>query len=283
MSIKKMNSWKVKKQIVDGILLLILTIGAVVMAMVFVWMVLSAFKTSREMFKVPPSFLPESWSFRNFRRVLKAVPFLVYFANSVWLGVVNTAVGVILASWVGYIFAKKNFAGKNILFMLLIAGMTIPFDVITFSIFPIMAKIGWTNSYLALTIPFFYNLFAIFFLRQYMSNFPSELIEAAKIDGYGEFGTFFRIVLPLITPALSAIMIILFLASWNSFTWPFVMIDAKHLRTLPIGLATFQHFRRIEFDLLMAASTMAVLPIITIFLIVQKRFIASIALVGVKG
>ena len=266
------------------ILVLLLAIGGILMLLPMVWMVLSSFKPSVELLKMPPSWLPKKglW-FGNYKEVLRLIRFDRYMINSFFVSGVNTAAGLFLCSLTGYVFAKYEFPGRNVLFMALLGTMMIPFQVIMIPMYVLMLNFGWADSYLALTIPYFYSIFGVFLMRQFILKLPNDLIESAFIDGCSHFGVYFRIILPLVRSALSALGIFLFMGSWNDFLWPLIVINSDRLRTIPLGLGAFVSSRGTKHDLLMAASVMAVAPILVIFSVAQKNFIEGIALSGMKN
>nr|WP_245402883.1 carbohydrate ABC transporter permease [Peribacillus muralis] len=190
--------------------------------------------------------------------------------------------GVLTSALVGYVLAKYKFWGKKFVFFVILATMIIPYQVLMIPLYTIMMDFGWVDSYLVLTIPYFFNIFGIFLMRQFMMDVPDELIEAAKLDGCSHFRIFFNIVLPVVKPAIATISILLFMESWDSFLWPLITINSQEYMTLPIGLNSFlnEHFGR--FDLLVTASVMTVLPMVIVFLIAQKSFIEGISLTGSK-
>lgn len=266
------------------VLMLVLTAGGVLMILPMVWMVLSSFKPSVELLRMPPTWLPEQgFNLVNYREVLRLIAFDRYMINSIFVSSVNTLAGLFLCSITGYVFAKYTFRGKELLFMALLGTMMIPFQVIMIPMYVLILNFGWPDSYLALTIPYFYSIFGVFLMRQFMVKLPNDLMESAFIDGCSHFGVFFKIILPLTRTALSALGIFLFMASWNDYLWPLIVINSDRMRTIPLGLAMFVTIRSTRFDLLMAASVMAVLPILAVFFVAQKNFIEGIALTGMKN
>ena len=266
------------------VIILVLAVGGLSMLIPFVWMILCSFKPAVELLKMPPTILPKKGLWMgNYKGVLELIPFGRYILNSIGLGVVNTAVGILTSTLSGYIFAKYNFRFRNVLFILLLGSMMIPFQVIMIPMYSMMVDLGWVNSYFALTVPYFYSIFGIFLMRQFIVKLPNELMEAAKMDGCSHSGTFFRIIMPLVSSAIAALTIFLFMMSWNDYLWPLIVIDSDAYRTIPLGLAAFVLQRSMKYDLLMAASVMAVLPILVVFLFAQKRFIDGIALTGLKS
>lgn len=272
------------KLIISAVILLLLAVGGIVMLLPFVWMVLSSMKPTMELLKMPPTWLPEKglW-LGNYKQVLELISFDRYMLNSLLIATINTVVGLFTSALTGYIFAKYEFRGKNILFVFLLGSMMIPFQVIMIPMYNMMIDVKWVNTYYALTIPYFISIFGVFLMRQFMSKLPNDLMEAAFIDGCSHFRTFYSIMLPLVKSALSALGIFLFMGSWNDYLWPLIVIDSEVMRTIPLGLGVFIHQRGMKYDLLMAASVMSVLPILVVFFAAQKYFIEGITLTGMKS
>ena len=260
----------------------LLLLGAMAMILPFWWMLLSSFKSPSELMQNPPTWIPKSFSLANYKSVLDAMPFWHFLSNSVFIGILNTIVGVLTSSLVGYVLAKYKFWGRKFVFLVILSTMIIPYQVLMIPLFTIMMKIGWVDSYYVLTVPYFFNIFGIFLMRQFMMDVPDELIEAAKLDGCSHFRIFFNIVLPVVRPALATLCIILFMENWDSFLWPLISINSQEYMTLPVGLNSFlnEHFGR--YDQLVTASVMSVLPMIIVFIIAQKSFIEGISLTGSK-
>lgn len=265
----------------------LLFLGSFVMIMPLYWMILSSMKGNTELFKMPPTFWPQKFMLvENYGKVLDSTAsfkFLRYYANSIGTGVLNTLVSVFTSAIAGYIFAKYDFKFRNTLFLLMMACMTIPYETVMISVYKIMIGFGWTNTYLVLTVPYFVNIFGIFLMRQFMVDIPDDYIDAAEIDGCGQFRTFFSIIIPLVRPALSALAIFMFMSTWNSYMWPLISVNSKNLFTLPVGLAALFNDRGRQVDLIMAASTLSILPICIIFAFTQKQFVRGITMVGLKG
>jgi ABC-type glycerol-3-phosphate transport system permease component len=261
----------------------VLIVGAAVMIVPFVWTISSSFKTMGEIFNYPPVLIPSKLNLQNYSNLFTKVPFDRWYFNSLFLGVVSTALSVFFSSLAGYGFAKYTFRFQSALFSVLIASLIIPFQVVLIPLFVLMVKIQWIDSYLALIIPGMAPAFGIFLMRQYMVTIPSELLDAARIDGAGEFGIYWRIVLPLARPALGALTILQFMGSWNSFLWPLVVLRSKEKYTLPIGLANLLGLYQREYGMVMAGSFLVALPIIVLFFMMQKQFIAGLTLGSVKS
>ena len=218
----------------------------------------------------------------NYRKLWSLVPFNQYFLNSVFIATASTLLTLFFCSLGGYAFAKYQFKGKRILFGILLASMMIPFQVLLVPLFGLMYNIGWLNSYKAIIIPFSVGAFGVFLMRQFIISIPSELIDAARIDGCSEFGIYYRIILPIIKPALGALTIYSFLGSWNGYLWPLIVLRDEQKYTLPIGLANLIGTYRQEYGMLMAGTFLSLLPIVILFLAMQREFVQGITLGSVK-
>lgn len=231
-----------------------------------------------------PAYLLIAWNklTSNYRKLWKSVPFNKYFINSVFIATASTLMTLFFCSLGGYAFAKYQFRGKKILFGILLASMMIPFQVLLVPLFGLMYKIGWLNSYRAIIIPFSVGAFGVFLMRQFIVTIPSELIDAARIDGCSEFGIYYKIVLPIIKPALGALTIYSFLGSWNGYLWPLIVLRDEQKYTLPIGLANLIGTYRQEYGMLMAGTLLSLTPIVILFLAMQREFVQGITLGSVK-
>lgn len=231
-----------------------------------------------------PTYLAIVWDkfTSNYRNLWNAVPYNQYFINSVFIATASTLLTLFFCSLGGFAFAKYEFKGKKVLFGILLASMMIPFQVLLVPLFGLMYNIGWLNSYKAIIIPFSVGAFGVFLMRQFIVTIPSELIDAARIDGCSEFGIFYRVVLPIIKPALGALTIYSFLASWNGYLWPLIVLRDEAKYTLPIGLANLVGVYRQEYGMLMAGTVLSLLPIVILFLAMQREFVQGITLGGVK-
>ncbi len=279
------RTYRKKKKATPGQILvfILLLVGSLAMLLPFLWMALSSLKTQTELLQMPPTIFPKQPTLKNYQRVLEGIPFLQYYANSLVTGVLNTVVGLFTSCIAGYIFAKYEFRGKNVLFLTMLACMMIPYDTLMVPLYRIMVAFHWTNTFLVLTVPYFVNIFGIFLMRQFMQDIPKDFIDAAEIDGCGQFRTFRSVILPIVRPVMAALCIFLFMASWNSYIWPLISVNSRDLFTLPVGLGAFQNDRGRQVDLIMAASTMTVLPICIVFLAAQKHFVQGITMAGIKG
>lgn len=261
----------------------VLTIGSIVMVTPFVWMLLSSFKKLSEIVRIPPTFFPHEFVLANYTRVMNMIPIWRYFLNSIVVGVVVTSIVLFSSSWAGYVFSKLEFKGKEIIFYSIISTMMIPFFVLLIPLYLMMIRVGWLDSYFGLILPQSVMPFGIFLMRQFMHEIPTSLIDSAKIDGASEVKIYYSIILPLTKPALSALGIFAFMWNWDSFLWPLVLISKVEMRTLPLGIAQLSFWVGKSYDLVLAASVMAAIPVIIVFLFFQKNFIKGIALSGLKG
>ena len=218
----------------------------------------------------------------NYRNLWKTVPYNRYFINSIFIATASTLLTLFFCSLGGYAFAKYQFRGQKILFGILLASMMVPFQVLLVPLFGLMYDIGWLNSYKAIIIPFSVGAFGVFLMRQFIVTIPSELLDAARMDGCSEFGIYYRIVLPIIKPALGALTIYSFLGSWNGYLWPLIILRDEAKYTLPIGLANLVGIYRQDYGMLMAGTLLSLMPIVILFLAMQREFVQGITLGSVK-
>jgi multiple sugar transport system permease protein len=250
----------------------------------FYWMIVTALKTTPELSQFPPSLLPLNWAVGNFVEAMEFIDFPKLFRNSVVLTVGATVGSVVSNTLVAYGFSRIQWPGRDFLFYVVIATIFIPFPVIMVALFDIFAKIGWVNTYYPLIVPaFFGNPFYIFLLRQFMLGIPNELSDAARVDGANEFQIFWHVVLPLSIPAVVVVAIFAAIGAWNEFLTPLLYLQNEDLYPLSIGLALFRSTHDVSFNLLMAAATLVVVPVVLLFVFFQRFFIEGITLGGVKG
>lgn len=231
-----------------------------------------------------PGYLSVVWDkfTSNYRNLWKTVPYNRYFINSVFIATASTLLTLFFCSLGGYAFAKYQFRGQKILFGILLASMMVPFQVLLVPLFGLMYDIGWLNSYKAIIIPFSVGAFGVFLMRQFIVTIPSELLDAARIDGCSEFAIYYRIILPIIKPALGALTIYSFLGSWNGYLWPLIILRDEAKYTLPIGLANLVGIYRQDYGMLMAGTLLSLMPIVILFLAMQREFVQGITLGSVK-
>ncbi len=278
---KKINSRALPMR---ALLYIVLSIGAFLMISPFLWGIFTSFKTMSEILHTPPTFWPQHPTLKNYSEVLKAIPIARYYINSLIVTSIATLSILFTGSLTGYIFAKFEFPGKRILFFLILGSMMIPFAVTMVPLFITLNFFGLIDSYGALTVPLLATPFSIFLISQYIKgSIPTEMLEAPRIDGCSEFGIYVKIILPQIKPALAALAIFNFMSVWNLYIWPLVAINSAELRTLPVGIAMLRGQYQTRWDLISAATVLAVAPALAMFFILQKQFVEGITLTGIKG
>jgi multiple sugar transport system permease protein len=265
--------------------LAVLCTALVVMAAPFVWMTLSAFKTKPELAASPPVWIPTEWTLTNFRGLLDRLDLPRYFLNSTLVATLVTACNLVFCSMLGYALVKLNFAGRKQLFGLVLGALMVPGNLMLLPLFVLMSKLQLLNSYAGLVLPFAAGAFGVFLMGQFMMSVPDELLEAARLDGAGEWYIFWRIVMPLVKPALATLSILTFLASWNNFVWPLIATNDPGKYTLPVALATFAtdpNQAGGSNGMLMAGSFLVILPVLFVFIVLQRYFTQGIATAGMK-
>lgn len=258
--------------------------GALLMLFPTVWMVLSAFKTPRELLEYPPSLFPKDWTTASITYAWFERNFSLMMFNSFLVSTVVTVLTVISSAYIGYVFCKFEFRFRKPLFVLIIATMMIPLPVLLIPHFQLVLVLDWINTYWALIVPYALNAFGIFLMYQFLIDFPDELLEAARIEGVSETRIFFKIVLPLVKAPCVALGIITFLHQWESLLWPIVAASDPSMHTLPVGLATFSGAAVEDAGLYnpYAAALIAAAPLLILFLFFQRMIVKGIALSGMK-
>jgi multiple sugar transport system permease protein len=262
----------------------LLIVGMILVAGPFLWMVLGSVKTQTELLQLPPTWWPEAPTLANYERLFERLNFPRFFFNSTVVAVAITAGNLVFCSMIGYALAKLDFAGRDKLFLLVMAVLMVPQGVIIVPLFILMANLGLVDTHAGLILPFAAGAFGVFLMRQFMMGIPDELLEAGRVDGASEWYLFWRIAMPLSGPALATLGILTFMSSWNMFTWPLVIATSENMYTLPVALATFSRGQfSSDYGLLMAGSLVIVLPILLVFMVLQKHFTQGIATTGLKG
>ncbi|MFF9559488.1 carbohydrate ABC transporter permease [Streptomyces albus] len=262
---------------------LVLSVGAVVTVFPLLWQVLTSFKTFGESTRVPPTILPEHWDWSNYATVFSSIPFTDQLLNTVLMTLLRTAAQLLLCSMAAYAFARIPFPGRGAIFLGFLAVLMVPGQLFLLPQYQIMQDLGWLNSLQALVVPGMFSAFGTFLLRQFFLGLPAELEEAARLDGANPFTVFWRIALPLARPGLLALGILTFLWSWNDLMWPLVVNTDPARMPLSAGLASLQGAHLTEYPVLMAGSVLATLPVILVFVTMQRQFIQGIAFSGMKG
>jgi multiple sugar transport system permease protein len=255
---------------------------AAVMLLPLVWMVVVSLETKAQAQRFPPVLFPSAFKLHNYVTAFDAVPFGHFLLNSLAYSLATVAGNLLFCSLAAYAFARIRFFGRRVLFVLLLATLMVPFQVLIIPTFLIVKKIGMVDSLGGLIMPNLCNAFGIFLLVQFFRTLPIELEEAARIDGTSRLGILFKIVLPLSLPALATLGIIQFMWSWNDFLWPLIIINTDTHAPLQLGLSMFQGAHSTQWNLLMAATVMSQIPMLAVFLFAQRWFIQSIAYSGLK-
>jgi multiple sugar transport system permease protein len=257
--------------------------GFVVMAIPFVWMILSSFKTTQELRQFPTRWIPQDPTLENYRELLDRLDFPRYFFNSTVVALAVTAGNLLFCSMLGYALAKLEFPGKRVLFAVMLGTLMIPAFVTFMPLFVLTSNLNLTNTHAGLILPFVAGAFGAFLMRQFMLGIPDELLDAARVDGAGEYRIFFRIVLPLCGPALATLGVLTFLGQWNSFLWPLVVASTEDMYTLPVALALFSRGQQeTNVALQMAGAVVVVIPVVILFFAMQRYVIRGIATSGLK-
>lgn len=260
-----------------------LTIGLIITLMPFIWMLLGSFKTQGELLQRPITWWPEQATLDNYSRWLTQLDYGQFFFNSVVVALVVVLGNIAFCSMVAYALAKMQFPGKKVLFVLVLLTLMVPGVVTLVPMFVLVANMGLVNTYPALILPFLAGPLGVFLMRQFIMGVPDALLEAARIDGAGEFRIFLRIVMPQCGPAVATLAILTFLGSWNNFLWPLVVAQTEQMYTLPVALSLYSVGSNGTFyGLLMAGSVLVVTPILILFLFLQRYFVQGIAMTGLK-
>ena len=262
---------------------LILGLGLIVVMSPFLWMALSSVKTTGEIRRVPPTWWPEAPTLDNFRDLFSRLDFPQFFTNSAVVATAVTLGNLVFCSMLGYVLAKSEFAGKALLFRLVLGTLMIPGMVTLVPLFVMVANMGLVNTYWGLILPFLAAPFGVFLMRQFFLGIPDELIDAARVDGASELRIFAQIVVPLAKPALATLGILTFLGSWNSFLWPLVVATTEDKYTLPVALALYSTGQnQTDYGLLLAGALVVVVPVLVVFLLLQRYFVQGVAMTGIK-
>lgn len=248
----------------------------------FVWMVFASLKPFKELVE-SRDLLPHTWTLRNFEEILSRVNFIAAFRNSIISAVSVTVVSVFSSSIWGYIFSKYRFPGKEILFIIVLSTMMVPFTVVLVPLYVTIADFGLVDQLGGIIVTGFYTAFGIFMMRQFMESIPFELIDAARIDGASEWRIFFRIVLPMSLSPMSALAVFVFLGNWDSYLWPLIVLQSLDKQTLPLVLAGLRNLWWTRYEMWSAGSILSVVPIMIIYSFASRYFIRGIAMTGLKA
>jgi ABC-type glycerol-3-phosphate transport system permease component len=263
---------------------IVLTLLGIVFSLPFFWMLSSSLKVEADIWLYPPKWIPDPALWENYPKALELMKFPRLLFNTLFLVIVGTF-GVMLSStWVVYGFTRFRFKGRDALFIVLLSTMMLPSQVTMVPLYIMYKELDWLNTYLPLLVPaFFGSAFYIFLLRQFFATIPTELDDAAKIDGCGYIGIWWRILLPLCKPALVTVFVFSFMHGWNDFLWPLIILNDAELFNLSLGLATFRGLYSTQWGYLMAASVVVLLPALALYFFAQRLIVEGIALTGIKG
>ena len=261
----------------------ILVLGAAFILLPFLWMISTSLKPDNEVLLMPPKWIPSALQWKNYVDAFKAVPFFTYLKNSIVVTVAITSCELITTILAAFAFAQLEFKGKNLLFMLLVATMMVPGEILTIPNFVTLARLGWIDSYKAMVAPWATSVFSIFLLRQQFASIPQSYYKAARMDGCSDLRYLFTVMVPMSRPTIVSVALLKIINSWNSYLWPLISTNSREMRTLPVGLAYFSTEAGTDYNTLMAFSLMIITPTILVYLFTQKYIIQGISKTGLKG
>jgi multiple sugar transport system permease protein len=264
-------------------LYMLLLLGAAISLFPFYWMVATSLKPSNEIFAWPPSLVPSSLTLEGYRYVWNTMDVPRTTLNSVIVAVSQVSLNVFFSSWVAYAFAKLRFPGKRALLMLVMALMILPGQIMMMPLFLLVNSLGLMDTYAGIVLPSAITVFTIFLLRQAFLSVPDEYIDAAIIDGASHFHILFQIAYPMAKPLLLTATVINLYWTWNAFLWPLIIVVSDEMATLPVALSRYRAFQAQRWDAIMAAATVTALPIVLLYLVIQRQFVESLAMSGLKG
>jgi multiple sugar transport system permease protein len=268
-------------QATRAVVWVLLLAGGILMVMPFVYMLSTSLKSNTEVYEL--SLLPRAPTLANYRRLTGASGFPRWFLNSLAIAVVTTASVLFFDSLVGYTLAKFRFRGRRVVFLAILSTLMIPTEMLVLPWYVMSKNLGWLDTYWGIMFPGMMTGFGTFLMKQFFESVPDELLEAARVDGLGEFQIWWRIAMPLVGPALSALAIFTFLGNWTAFLWPLISTTKRELYTLPVGFASFSGEFQREWEMVMAGASVATLPVLLVFLLLQKYIVRGVMLAGIKG
>jgi multiple sugar transport system permease protein len=265
------------------LLYVVLILGAVLIVLPFAYMLSTSLKPLSEVFATPVKWIPSEVMWDNFTTVWDEHPIGLYFKNSIFVAVSVTFLNLLTCSLAGYSFAKFDYPGRTLMFGVVLATLMIPLASMIIPLFMVVKSLGWVDSYWGLILPAGTSAFGIFLMRQHMTTIPNDLMDAARLDGASEPRIFAGLILPMSKTALSSLAIFIFMWNWDSFFWPLLVTTDESYRTLPLGIALFESSYGTNYPQLMAVALMAMLPVLIVFLVLQRNFIEALTMSGVKG
>ena len=274
---------KLQIRIVQVMANAVLLFAVFLLIMPYLYMISASFKEGSEIFSIPIKILPDGFYMGNYELLFGETNFSRWFLNSVFVSLSRMAIAILVSVMAGYAFAKFDFRFKNLLFVLVLATLTLPIYVLIVPLYDMMVTLGWTDRYIALILPFAAQAIGVFLARQYLLSIPDEILDAARVDGANEWVVFWRVVLPISTPVMAVLGILFFTTAWNDFIWPLVVMTEDSKFPVALGLPTLLGPYSQEYGAVMAGSFLSTLPIIIVFLIAQRRFIEALTAGAVKG
>ena len=261
---------------------IVILIGSFIMIFPFVWMILSAFKTPGDVYAYPPKWLPSEWNLNNFKKVFEMIPFWTYYGNSIFTSLVQTFLQIVISILAAYALTKLRFPGRNFIYKFLQSSMFVPTVVTIIPTFLIISKMGLVNTYAGIILPQIMSAFTTMLIMSFFVSVPNELLEAARIDGCGYLGCLFKIMLPSSVSGITTAALFSFLGHWKAYQWPLIVTNSTRLRTMPIGLKYLVQESSSEYQVMMAAAVLAVVPVLIVYSIYEKQLVKSITLTGIK-
>ena len=279
------GNWRKSIRLLPQAVVVYVLLAALVIVMLgpYLYIFSSSFKETYTLISIPPQLIPEQFVWDNYTYILNELPFSLWFFNTILVALLVTVGTVLIDALAAYAFAKKQFWGRDFLFGLMLATIMIPGALLLIPAFLITNWLGLLNSYGGLIIPGLANVLGVFLLRQFMQTIPEELEHAARIDGCSDFGVFWRIILPLSAPALATLSIVVFTSQWNNLVWPLVVLNDKDLYTLPLGLALLRSEFQVNYGITSASAFLSVVPLLIVFLFLQRYFLEGLTVGAVKG
>lgn len=274
---------KKKNPFVQAVLYLVLIIITIATLLPLIWMLSASFKLDSEVFSVPIKWIPETFHFENYAQIWEKIPFGLFTFNSAKLTVIITLVQLLTCSFAAYGFTKCNFRGRDTLFLCYVATIAIPWQVYMLPQYIMIQKVGLVDTHLGYILMQAFAAFGIFLLRQFFMGIPNELLEAARIDGLSEYGSYSRIVLPLAKPAMATLTIFTFVTVWNDYMGPMIYFNSESKKTIPLGIRMFLGQYSTQYQLIMAASVVSLIPVFIVYIFCQRFFVQGIATSGLKG
>ncbi|MEO7760336.1 MAG: carbohydrate ABC transporter permease [Casimicrobiaceae bacterium] len=277
-------SLSIRRAYIRWLVMLAVACMAITIFFPFFWMAVTSLKTAPEIQRVPLQIAPDSWlNLGNYIEVFKREPFLRYLLNSTIVASIAAVSSVIVSSLAGFGFAKYRFPGRDFLFLAIIGIMMVPFQSVVVPLYEWMNRLGLLDTYMGIVMPDLVSVFGVFLMRQAVETIPNDYIDAARIDGCSELRIFFSLILPSIKPAMATLLIIKFMWSWNEFFWPMVVTSSPQMKVVTLGLMSFTNMYFIEYNLLTAAAVLSILPILLIFITLQRWVVQAVVMSGLKG